>query len=156
MFSTYTIKYKPQNTKYKVGRCYWRKNSRLIYLYPGKYDWEGSPAHGDCSLRIKVSKNEKYIFSVVFFLNSKDDHQYPLSGNLCTVWLRHVAMYSVRHNLPGPDLLQGHTRLRPCGPRRAQDSQPCRDSAKGRCLWNYRGPCWQRSGGILLLLYCVW
>ena len=39
----------------KVGRCYWRKNSRLIYLYPGKYDWEGSPAHGDCSLRIKVA-----------------------------------------------------------------------------------------------------
>ena len=41
----------------KVGRCYWRKNSRLIYLYPGKYDWEGSPAHGDCSLRIKVLKH---------------------------------------------------------------------------------------------------
>ena len=48
--------YRTQNSKYKVGRCYWRKNSRLIYLYPGKYDWEGSPAHGDCSLRIKVRK----------------------------------------------------------------------------------------------------
>ena len=35
----------------KVGRCFWRKNSRLIYLYPGKYEWEGNPAAGDCSLR---------------------------------------------------------------------------------------------------------
>ena len=35
----------------KVGRCFWRKNSRVIYLYPGKYEWEGNPAAGDCSLR---------------------------------------------------------------------------------------------------------
>ena len=40
----------------KVGRCYWRKNSRLIYLYPGKYDWEGDPGQGDCSLRIHATK----------------------------------------------------------------------------------------------------
>jgi hypothetical protein len=39
----------------QVGRCYWRKNHRLVLLYPGKYDWEGNPAQGDCSLRIKVA-----------------------------------------------------------------------------------------------------
>ena len=36
----------------KVGHCSWRNNGRLVYLYPGKYSWAGSPAAGDCSLRI--------------------------------------------------------------------------------------------------------
>ena len=39
----------------KVGQCFWRKNNRLIYLYPGKYEWSGDPRSGDCSLRIKVN-----------------------------------------------------------------------------------------------------
>ena len=36
----------------KVGQCSWRKNGRLVYLYPGKYSWAGEPAKGDCSLKI--------------------------------------------------------------------------------------------------------
>ena len=36
----------------KVGHCSWRKNGRLVYLYPGKYSWAGQPSQGDCSLRI--------------------------------------------------------------------------------------------------------
>ena len=39
----------------QVGQCFWRKNQRLVYLYPGKYEWAGSPAKGDCSLRIKAA-----------------------------------------------------------------------------------------------------
>ena len=37
----------------QVGQCFWRKNQRLVYLYPGKYEWAGSPAAGDCSLRVR-------------------------------------------------------------------------------------------------------
>jgi len=37
----------------KVGQCFWKKDHRLIYLYPGKYEWAANPSSGDCSLRIK-------------------------------------------------------------------------------------------------------
>ena len=141
-----------------MGRCYWRKNSRLIYLYPGKYDWEGSPAHGDCSLRIKVLKhflhhqknlsiNPIHVF-LIFPKNVKDDHNHQLSGNFSAVRLWHVAMHGVCHDLPGSDLLQGHPRLRPRVPDGAEDTKPRRDSTKGRCFWRSGRSCGERPGGI--------
>ena len=45
----------------QVGQCFWRKDHRLIYLYPGKYEWAANPASGDCSLRIKESFNIPYL-----------------------------------------------------------------------------------------------
>ena len=41
----------------QVGQCFWKKDHRLIYLYPGKYEWAANPSSGDCSLRIKESFN---------------------------------------------------------------------------------------------------
>ena len=56
----------------------------MIYLYPGKYDWEGSPAHGDCSLRIKVAKHFNNLF-LIFLKIIKDDNHYLLLGNFSAV-----------------------------------------------------------------------
>ena len=37
----------------KVGRCHWKRNGNVVLLYPGKYEWAGSPIQGDCSLRVR-------------------------------------------------------------------------------------------------------
>ena len=36
----------------KRGDCRWERNSLPVGAYPGKYEWAGDRASGDCSLRI--------------------------------------------------------------------------------------------------------
>ncbi len=36
-----------------VPYCRWERNGLPVGLYPGKYEWAGSPAQGDCSLRVR-------------------------------------------------------------------------------------------------------
>ena len=37
----------------KKGDCRWERNGLPVGLYPGKYEWAGSPIQGDCSLRVR-------------------------------------------------------------------------------------------------------
>ena len=37
----------------KKGDCRWERNGLPVGLYPGKYEWAGSPVQGDCSLRVR-------------------------------------------------------------------------------------------------------
>ena len=37
----------------KKGDCRWERNGLPVGSYPGKYEWAGSPAQGDCSLRVR-------------------------------------------------------------------------------------------------------
>ncbi len=37
----------------KKGDCRWERNGLPVGLYAGKYEWAGSPAQGDCSLRVR-------------------------------------------------------------------------------------------------------
>ncbi len=36
----------------KRGECRWEKSGNPIGIFPGKYEWSGSPDEGDCSLRV--------------------------------------------------------------------------------------------------------
>ena len=36
----------------KEGECRWEKSGNPIGIFPGKYEWSGSPADGDCTLRV--------------------------------------------------------------------------------------------------------
>ena len=36
----------------KKGECRWERDGNPVGIFPGKYEWSGSPETGDCSLRI--------------------------------------------------------------------------------------------------------
>ena len=36
----------------KEGECRWEKSGNPIGIFPGKYEWSGSPGDGDCTLRV--------------------------------------------------------------------------------------------------------
>ena len=36
----------------KEGECRWEKSGNPIGIFPGKYEWSGSPEDGDCTLRV--------------------------------------------------------------------------------------------------------
>ena len=42
----------------KRGDCRWERNSLPVGAYPGKYEWAGDRASGDCSLRINEASIE--------------------------------------------------------------------------------------------------
>jgi len=40
----------------KKGQCVWQKDGKPVGMYPGKYEWVGSPELGDCSIRIIAAR----------------------------------------------------------------------------------------------------